>query len=114
MTNKTIEKMILGITIGSIVTFFFFVALVIISPAHADEKDDICKPIVQTITNTVTKTVVLNHPVEVVKILRVEVPVYETMTVTSDPKTVRAMMKVTHDRYIALLVKYRELMKAKK
>jgi hypothetical protein len=114
MNNKTIEKIILGIAMGSIVTFFLFAAMVIITPAHAENKDEICKPIVQTITNTVTKTVLVNHPVEVIKIVRVEVPVYETMTVTSDSKTVRAMMKVTHDRYLALLAKYRELVKAKK
>jgi hypothetical protein len=53
------------------------------------------------------------NAVSTVKVVKVEVPVYETMTVTSDPATVRTMMKVTHARYVALLALYRQL-KAKK
>ena len=90
------------------------------SPAHANDDNENSCPVVLPIVNTVyvDRPVIQNlvHTVEipVQKIVKIEIPVYETMTVTSDVKTIRSMMKVTHDRYVVLLAKYRELMKAKK
>lgn len=84
------------------------------SSAYAETEDTprVC-PVVQPVTNTVyvdkvvTSVVTKNVPVE--KIVYVEKPVYEADPVTSDMETIRAMMKVTHDRYLALLAKYRAL-----
>ena len=63
------------------------------------------------VTNTVyvDRVTARTTEVPVIKVIKIEVPVYETQTVTSDPKTIRAMMKVTHDRYLALLAMYRAL-----
>ena len=85
--------------------------------AYASEAPEVHPPVIKTVyvdrivTNTVYVDRAVTHTVEVpvTKIVKVEVPVYETMTVTSDMKTIRAMMKVTHDRYIALLAMYRAL-----
>ena len=85
----------------------------IIKTVYVDRIVYVDKPVIQTVTNTVYVDKTHNVEIPVTKIVKVEVPVYETMTVTNDPKIVRAMMKVTHDRYVALLAKYREL-KAKK
>ena len=112
------------------VTIIAFVVLAVTSgKAHAE--DDVCPA---QVTNTiyvdrivyvdrpVDHTVYVDRPVNTVhytqvpveKIIYVEKPVYETNPETSDPKVVRAMMKVTHDRYLALLAKYRALNKVKR
>lgn len=107
-----------------------FIGLSLMNPAQAQEKEDVCTPVVTTVyvdrPFEVIRTVYVDRPViqtqivtkniqvETIKNIRVEVPVYETNTVTDDPKTIRAMMKVTHDRYLALLAKYRQLKKAGK
>lgn len=95
------------------------VALLTLAPsfAYAGEVPESHPPVIKTVyvdrivTNTVYVDRAVAHTVEVpvTKIVKVEVPVYETMTVTSDTKTIRAMMKVTHDRYLALLAMYRAL-----
>lgn len=72
-------------------------------PVYVDRIVYVDRPVDRIVTNVVTRDV----PVE--KIVYVEKPVYETDPVTSDTKTIRAMMKVTHDRYLALLAKYRAL-----
>ena len=101
--------------------------LLAVTSSNAHAEDDSC-PVVPPIINTVyvdrpvDHTVYVDHPVSVVhytqvpvdKIVKVEVPVYETNPETSDPKILRAMMKVTHDRYLSLLAKYRQLKKVKR
>jgi len=111
------------ITVIAVSVIMLVVLALTSSPAHAEDSDT---PIVKTVyvdkivyvdkpvTVYVDKSVARTVDVPVTKTVYVEVPVYEIMPVTSNPKTIRAMMKVTHDRYITLLSKYRELMKAKK
>ncbi len=93
------------------VTVIAFVVLAVTSgKAHAE--DDVC-PVVEPITNTVyvDRIVNVDHTVYVDKVqtfyktlppvektIVVEKPVYEVNPETSDPKVIRAMMKVTHDR----------------
>ena len=105
------------------------VALLTLAPsfAYAGEVPESHPPVIKTVyvDRIVTNTVYVDRPVTntvyvdrvtarttevpVIKVIKIEVPVYETQTVTSDPKTIRAMMKVTHDRYLALLAMYRAL-----
>ena len=83
----------------------------VVKTVYVDRIVYVDKPVIQTVTNTVYVDKVTARTVEVpvTKVIKIEVPVYETQTVTSDPKTIRAMMKVTHDRYLALLAMYRAL-----
>ena len=109
-----------------VLTAFFTIAPSIVyagqTPPQRTEAEGF-PPVVKTVyvdrivyvDRPVTNTVYVNRvtarttEVPVTKVIKIEVPVYETQTVTSDPKTIRAMMKVTHDRYIALLAMYRAL-----
>ena len=110
-------------TWGTIVVIGVLTLIVLaVTSSNAHAEDDSC-PVVPPVINTVyvdrpvDHTIYVDRPVSVVhytqvpveKIVYVEKPVYETNPVTNDPKTIRAMMKVTHDRYLALLAKYRAL-----
>lgn len=99
-----------------LISVITFIVLAITSnPARANDDNEHSCPVVPPIVNTiyVDKTVTRTIEVPTIKIIKVEVPVYETQTVTNDPKTIRTMMKVTHDRYLALLAMYKAL-KSKK
>ena len=79
--------------------------------ADSPEKESPAPPKIIYVDKVVYRTLPAApcNAVSIVKVVKVEVPVYETMTVTNDPVTVRKMMLVTHARYVALLALYRQL-----
>ena len=118
----TMRKALYTIATITFIIFLTFIVLAITSPkakaAEVDDPEKVCvvpppvtvyvdKPVTVYVDRPVNTVHYTQVPVE--KIVYVEKPVYETNPETSDPKVVRAMMKVTHDRYLALLAKYRAL-----